>query len=1082
MSASDSIRTLFRSPTAEYRTAPLWVWNAEMSRAQIDRHLLELKTHGFGGAFVHPRPGMRITYLDDQWFDAWGYALQKAKELGLKLNIYDENSYPSGFGGGHVSAELPDCLAESVSYEIVPASEIDFSDPAAGFMGDCSLVSAFACDRKNGVPVFLEDVTDLPQSMWKGKGPYFAIVKHIPARTTGWLAGFANVDLLRPEVTEKFLELVYDRYADRFQKDFGDTIRAVFTDEPALSGSNVYDMTGIPSLPVTRWFCYEFQKIAGYDLTRYIPCLFENWEGMDCPKIRFDYYRVTQQLWTENFLTPIRDWCHEKKIRFTGHFMDDGWPLPYYIVVTPGTMSYYEYEDWPGIDLLQCDRLRERPVEDQHIFMLECASVGHQFGKERIFCEAYGAGGYDSGLADYKRMGDYLFVSGINYINEHLSYTSYIGARKRDHPQSFDWRQPWWNDYTELNDYFGRLSAALSQGYTEERILVIDPTTTGYLYPRTKDMSQLDQNRPAHVPMAEEFLQMLEDLRRYQYDFSLGDEEILRRHGKIGQGRLQIVKENYEIIILHACTANLLESTAGLLKNFVSRGGMLLCCGTPGDRISGAAHPEIYEELLSSDRCIVFATEAEMLRWLEKNYPRHFTFDREMPEGVESISRQIDDHRTLYFIVNHSKKDISAAAEFHGQAVEKWDPWTGDVMPAACSRNKDILQIPLALRDNESVLLCVSDAVIEDEEAGNPDVRPAAGCAADPAGDPDADQNADPASSHSETLEFTSIEPESENVWPLEFCSLTIDGEKHAPMPVTAVCQSVYKKRGFKADPWDNVVQYKNRTYEQNRFYGKDSGFTLEYCFRIQEGFQPQQLQLAVENGKRYSIRINGQKCETICDTYFLEDAVSSFDISGLVHSGLNSVALVLKTFDVEMEPDLITLRGAFGVFEEDGHWVMGPQKKLHTGNWIPQGYPFYCGAMLYHAELAYRGEKKVSIHVPEQETTALSVSVNGRSCGCLNLNGCKGKDITKQLQVGKNSITLRLCASLKNYFGPHFDPDHPRKKAWPQMWRQYMSAEPAASDYDLIPYGLEGTAEIEKAYPMQLNLPGTIQYQGRNL
>lgn len=96
----DKIEGLFAEPPAEYRTAPLWVWNADMTDSEIEKSLTELKTHGFGGAFVHPRPGMRVSYLDDNWFATWGKALKKAKELGLKLNIYDENSYPSGFGGG----------------------------------------------------------------------------------------------------------------------------------------------------------------------------------------------------------------------------------------------------------------------------------------------------------------------------------------------------------------------------------------------------------------------------------------------------------------------------------------------------------------------------------------------------------------------------------------------------------------------------------------------------------------------------------------------------------------------------------------------------------------------------------------------------------------------------------------------------------------------------------------------------------------------------------------------------------------------------------------------------------------------
>ena len=33
--------------------------------------------------------------------------MQKAKQLDLDIWIYDENSYPSGFAGGHVPANMP---------------------------------------------------------------------------------------------------------------------------------------------------------------------------------------------------------------------------------------------------------------------------------------------------------------------------------------------------------------------------------------------------------------------------------------------------------------------------------------------------------------------------------------------------------------------------------------------------------------------------------------------------------------------------------------------------------------------------------------------------------------------------------------------------------------------------------------------------------------------------------------------------------------------------------------------------------------------------------------------------------------
>ncbi|MCD8192948.1 MAG: hypothetical protein LUD74_00030 [Tannerellaceae bacterium] len=101
------LKKQLKDPSGEFRSAPLWVWNTRVIYEDIDRMLKEFKEQGFGGAFVHPRPGMITDYLSDDWFDLYKYSLKVGKELGLHIWIYDENSYPSGFAGGHVPAQMP---------------------------------------------------------------------------------------------------------------------------------------------------------------------------------------------------------------------------------------------------------------------------------------------------------------------------------------------------------------------------------------------------------------------------------------------------------------------------------------------------------------------------------------------------------------------------------------------------------------------------------------------------------------------------------------------------------------------------------------------------------------------------------------------------------------------------------------------------------------------------------------------------------------------------------------------------------------------------------------------------------------
>lgn len=152
-----------------------------------------------------------------------------------------------------------------------------------------------------------------------------------------------------------------------------------------------------------------------------------------------------------------------------------------------------------------------------------------------MLCEAYGAGGWDSSpFDDYKRIGDWLMVHGINFINQHLTFSTIVGARKQDHPQSLDWRQPWWSEYKALNDYHSRLYYALSQGETHNRILLLNPTTSAYF---TLPGSVVQGLNFGGDGIYNEFLELSQHLCDKQWDYDYGDEYIIVRHGQVEDGK-----------------------------------------------------------------------------------------------------------------------------------------------------------------------------------------------------------------------------------------------------------------------------------------------------------------------------------------------------------------------------------------------------------------------------------------------------------------------------------------------------------------------------------------------------------------
>ena len=168
-------------------------------------------------------------------------------------------------------------------------------------------------------------------------------------------------------------------------------------------------------------------------------------------------------------------------------------------------------------------------------------------------------------------------VNGVNFISQHLVYSSITGARKYDHPQSFDYRQPWWKEYTTINDYISRACYLLSQGKMEQRILVLNPATTGFLVEAGKEDANLINNPTLDAvksPNMKTFLAMVQKLSDEQWDFDYGDEYTLSRHAKVSGKKINVVKQKYDVVIISGDMKNILKPTLELLKNCVK-------CGIP---------------------------------------------------------------------------------------------------------------------------------------------------------------------------------------------------------------------------------------------------------------------------------------------------------------------------------------------------------------------------------------------------------------------------------------------------------------------------------------------------------------------
>lgn len=1048
---SMSLKAMFQNPPSAYRTAPLWVWNDEMTAGLIERQLHELKTHGFGGAFVHPRPGLITPYLSEQWFDLWSFALEEAEKLGLKLYIYDENSYPSGFAGGHVSAELPDCLAVSVQLKIVNHRSDWKEERASAWMANSKLVKALACEPIDGGYRLVRDVTLVPDRQWRDIAPFTLIAEFMPAETNTWLGGFAYADLLRPEVAERFLACTYEAYYERFGDKFGTTIPAIFTDEPAIPGSKIYSRE-TNHLPFSYWLAAEFYKLHGYSLVDHLPCLFMDIEGdmlaHPVVKVRYDYYSTIRALFVNNFIKPVSKWCEDHGICWTGHYMENYWPFAAAGMPSPAVMSYYEYMQWPAIDMLMAYMLRDRPADQLLLTIKEVQSAANQFDRTRVLCETYGAGGWDSTFEDYKRIGDWLMVHGVNFINQHYTAGTLVGARKRDHPQSFDWRQPWWDDYKDLGDYYGRLSCLLSQGKTVNRILVLHPTTTGFLTARAEEQGDLMTDKPITNPNMTAYMDMLQWLADEQWDYDLGDEFIMENHGRVKNGKLAVAARSYELVIVSGDMKNMKATTFSLIRQFMNEGGAVLSSsGMPGPYVDAIEAHASFEALAGHENWLTVSGYDHLNQELKKRLHCQLSNNEPWRAGVAHLCRILEDHSSVYFIVNHSGSYYRANIAIEGNRLERWDPWTGNVTLAHADPSPEgLLGYDLALEPNESIVLVVRTEVEREAVASS---------RTDPAVISNPVQLNDPATARL-TLVPDRIWADGDNALVLDYCDVEADGCAWIDINAVAAGQQLYKLRGFAGNPWDNAIQYKRRLLDRNEF-DSNSGFRASYSFVWGGSAVPERLWLAVERSEFYRLLVNGQEVQWSPGEQWLDHHISMADIRSQVRQGENKVTLIADRFDILLELEAIYLKGTFAVDSINGRWVVSNARRVVLGPWTTQGYPFYPGAFRYSSRFEVPvGTARVTIDAAGYVGTAASLYVNGQRIRLLGVGHERCADITPWVSEGWNEATVRVCGSFKNLLGPHHTAAKLRGRAWPGHWREApVFGQPSADHYDFIDYGL---------------------------
>ncbi len=602
----------FLDPPVEYRPQYFWFLNHKLELAELKRQLALIKQAGAGGAFLHARGGRLTPYMSEEWLDLCKGAMEYGAELGLKVWLYDEDGFPSGYAGGKTVDPNPKDFAANFivlteEFELKAGTKfnekIQYEHPTSELYGVLAVPG-----RETGIGYelvgFPQSVVDLTSKVRNDQIRWTPPTKSVTDQwlvlvfTREWNPAAAN--LLSRSAMQVFLEQTHQKYEDHLKQSqlsgfLGTVVPGIFTDEPGVMYC-IGDKGWRRIIPYTPEMEDLFEQRYAISLRHLLPAIFFDLEGGN-PQYRLNYWDGAGDLYQEAFFRQIHDWCEAHGLAFMGHVANEGNLFNQvrdqinffkgarfmHFGCSDQLGAIYRAEFEKNYTLANCDNM---------VAPCFASSAARIYGLPRVNSECFGSAGWELSLAAQKRLVDWQVAQGVNLFIPHSYNYSMMGVRKRDHPPAFN-ACAYFEEIRVLNDYMGRLCYLFAQPEVDPlpRVALLYGNTT-----ILAGMTPLKGNAATYAHDAQPYLVDL--LQRLHLDFDIIPEEYIA--GLHARGGLLTDGHNAYALLILASLETLRAPTAEkVLELFNSGGKILFIQKIPryycGSKESGRLAEQIFE-------------------------------------------------------------------------------------------------------------------------------------------------------------------------------------------------------------------------------------------------------------------------------------------------------------------------------------------------------------------------------------------------------------------------------------------------------------------------------------------------------
>ena len=742
-----------------------WIPGGKMTEEEISRELEEIAAAGFGGVEVVPvsssgEGGDTTDWGSEQWNKMMKFALEKAGELGMTIDFTMTPAWPLALPS-ITDVDDPDSGAQ-LEVDGACADGITKENP---YHGPAPVSSEAESDAKKvgGTPVLVA-VTTAKYADKEKKILDYASAETLPlAETVSFTPDEDGEYVLfawwqHPSGETKYGNNQVDHYGRAGSKAliqywkenlipyYGDAfahVQSLFVD--SLEYTTHLDWT---------WgLLNDFEERYQYDISPYLPAVYQascsgNYMGepvadftfdQDSTQVINDYKDELTQLYIENHLEPLRQWCESmgKTLRYQtsyGKTLETAQTAMF--VDIPETESLY------GKDKLDFYRLQAGAVHmsDKDIYSIETAPeyymeldipMGdyiYKYVSNRGNGEEF-ASNYQQTWTDLVWHMQRAYVGGVNQLVVHgFSYngqyegkdseSGYVpgtvwpgfeGFGSTGFSNSWGSRQPNWTDAPDITSFFNRNQLVLQQGEAK-----VDLGIYAMRYYEIIDSLQ-NANQTGDIYTDGSSLEHA----GYSYDF-LSPAALKLDNATVTGGVLDEEGPGYKALIFDN-ESSIPQETAEKLLELSKAGFPLIFVGTVPEMSSNTAEndtvKQLMDQVMAEDTTRIAESTAHVPAILEE---LGVNASAQYNNSTLLTAHRRAENTDFYYLYNDggsANYPGAAAAETVYETVTLegngrpyyLDAWTGEIKPVASYTTENgKVTFDVSLKGNESALYAVT--------------------------------------------------------------------------------------------------------------------------------------------------------------------------------------------------------------------------------------------------------------------------------------------------------------------------------------------------------------------------------------